>query len=159
MPTKTVKTTGTNGTEETKEVEKKEDELSFIEKDVLKREVNNYVNRLAKYKDNKNRIYSLILGQCTTGMVAKLKLLKNWEDIKDSKDPVWLLKAIKSIAGGFQDNRYPMASIYDALMSVMQIERDPQKESLVHCTKRYQNQRDLMESQVGKMALVPCVKR
>ena len=66
MPTKTVKTTGTDGTEETKEVEKKEDELSFIEKDVLKREVNNYVNRLAKYKDNKNRIYSLTLRQCTT---------------------------------------------------------------------------------------------
>jgi hypothetical protein len=42
--------------------------------------------------------FGIILGQCTTGMMAELEQRSDWEDVHESHDPIEHLKSIKEIS-------------------------------------------------------------
>ena len=85
--TRTTGTTRRKKVGETTEsvVEESEDNNAFravmddVDKIILNAEVKQFVERKAKYKDNMNKAYTLILGHCTLGLKGKLELRKNWE--------------------------------------------------------------------------------
>src|SRR5210317_802581 len=60
-------------------------------------------------------MYSLIWGQCTANMKAKLKTLSDYEKIKEDLDTIKLLISIKEIYYNFQDKKYAPSAIYKAL--------------------------------------------
>jgi hypothetical protein len=51
-------------------------------------------------------VYSLMVGQCTENMVAKLEGLIEYNAIKDNVDVIKLFKAIKSLTYQFEGRRY-----------------------------------------------------
>ena len=125
-----------------------EDEKEIINM-ILKSEVQKYVERKQKYDDNMNKAYALLLGQCTKGVKAKLESRKDWESsIKNNC--INLLKALKEITFNYQDSKYPIESIYFAIKNVFTIKQE-ENERLTDFTKRFNNAKDIMETQHGKL--------
>ena len=62
------------------------------------KEIDAYVKRSQQYLQNKAKIYSLALGQCTEAMKNRLEGEETYEDIYGEYDVICLLLLIKSIA-------------------------------------------------------------
>ena len=118
---------------------------------ILQSEVRKYVDRKQKYADNMNKAYALILGQCTKGLKTKLESRKDW-DSSIKNNAINLLKALKEITYNYQDNKYPMESIYFAIRNVFTMKQD-ENESIIQFTKRFNNAKDIMETQHGKLRM------
>ncbi len=94
----------------------------------------------------------MILGQCTQGVKNKLEARQDWEELDTQHDPIRLLKTIKEITQDYQDSKYPIASIYTALVNALLIKQE-EKESLTAYLKRFNIAKDVMEAQHGKLDL------
>ena len=74
---------------------------------------------------------------------------KDWESsIKNNC--INLLKALKEITFNYQDSKYPIESIYFAIKNVFTIKQE-ENERLTDFTKRFNNAKDIMETQHGKL--------
>jgi hypothetical protein len=69
-------------------------------------------------------IYSLIFGQCTEYMMAKLKGLPDYGNFNDSVDLIKLLKAIKGLTYHFEGQRYQALALHGALTRFYMIRQD-----------------------------------
>ena len=74
-----------------------------------------YVRRSQQYLQNKAKIYSVALGQCTEAMKNRLEGEENYEDINVESDVIRLLLLIKSIAYSYESKSYPVLAIHMAL--------------------------------------------
>ena len=62
---------------------------------IQKSQIDKYRKRKATYQENKVKIYSVIIGQCTDAMIAKLKGDPNFDLIEHNSDMLGLLGMIK----------------------------------------------------------------
>ena len=86
-----------------------------VAKLLLGKEIDAYVKRSQQYRQNKAKIYSLDLGQCTEAMKNRLKGEETYEDINGESDIIHLLLLIKSIAYSYESKSYPVLAIHMAL--------------------------------------------
>lgn len=112
------------------------------------------MERMRKYQENKVKAYALIYGQCTNGLKNRLESRKDWANIKN--EPIKLLRAIKEVTHNFQDNKYPITSIYKSIQTVMNLKQE-EKESISSFTKRFKSAVDIMETIHGKLPLTKYV--
>jgi Zinc knuckle len=70
-----------------------------------------FVKRKESYRENKCALYSIIWGQCSEAMQAKVKSAVNYETMHDDSDSLMLLAEIKGIAYKFESQK----NIYVAL--------------------------------------------
>ena len=124
-----------------KEAQNKQFEIEF------KSDYDRYNIRVEAYKKNQGKAYAFLWERCSKGMKDKIQSRSDYSiQIKDN--PIELLKAIKQHALNYQENRYEMAIVYDAMMS---LHKTCQKEgeSLQDYTKRFRVAKDVMESHIG----------
>ena len=69
--------------------------------EVYQQEVKSYVNNREILQASMMRIYSVIYGQCSDGIRAKIKTMSNHETIANNRDTIGLLKNIKSVMANF----------------------------------------------------------
>ena len=62
---------------------------------IRKNQIDEYRKRKATYQENKGKIYSVIIGQWTDAMIAKLKGDPNFDMIEHNSDILGLLQMIK----------------------------------------------------------------
>jgi hypothetical protein len=74
------------------------------------------VRRKAKLTINCEKLYSLVLGQCTEHMVAKLDSLPEFKKIERDLDVIKLIKAIKRLSYQFEGTRYQEKALHQAIM-------------------------------------------
>ncbi len=55
-----------------------------------------YHERMDYLVSSRGKVYSLVIGQCTTVLLNKMKQDADWQAVSDSYDPLKLLKLIKS---------------------------------------------------------------
>ena len=82
---------------------------------LLGKDVDACVKCSQQYHQNKAKIYSVALGQCTEAMKNRLKGEKTYEDIDGDSDVIRLLLLIKSIAYSYESKSYPVLAIHKAL--------------------------------------------
>ena len=88
--------------------DKDERRLEELEnKTIYDAEVKAFVARKERYRTNKTSAYSIIYGQCTKAMQAKIKSRSDF-DTKILNNPIELLNAIEEYSFSFQSNRYPL---------------------------------------------------
>jgi len=127
--------------EETREAENEQFRMEF------KSDYEKYQARVDTYNENLVKAYALLWERCNKGMKDKIEDRKNFSS-EIENDPVELLKAIKEHAQNYQENRYPMAIIYDSLRALMHCkQRDG--EGVQDWTKRFKLAREVFESHVG----------
>lgn len=79
--------------------------------------------RIKTFEDNCNKAYGLIWGQCTQPLKNKCEQSEKWTDIKADKShlkPLNLLKLIKTIVVNSQDTVYPMVTILDSVIRLIE---------------------------------------
>ena len=79
-------------------------------------------------------------------MKNKIKSRSDYRKIKNN--PIELLKAIKEHALNYQENRYSMSIILDAVRTLMATKQED-NESLQDYTKRFRVARDVLKSHIG----------
>jgi hypothetical protein len=65
-----------------------------------------YRKRTDRLVCSRGKVYSLVLGQCTTVLLDKMKQDSNWQTVSDSYDPLKLLKLIEKYILKQSDNQY-----------------------------------------------------
>jgi hypothetical protein len=88
--------------------------LTRFEEMKLSQELKDYTTLKRQYESGMEEAFGIILGQCTPGMMAKLEQRSEWENVRDSHDPIDLLKCIKEISHNTQDHEYKIKSIIQA---------------------------------------------
>jgi hypothetical protein len=69
-------------------------------------------NRLVR---SRGKVYSLVLGQCTTVLLDKMKQDADWQVVNDSFDPLKLLKLIEKYTLKQSDNQYKIGIVIEQL--------------------------------------------
>ncbi len=96
---------------DTKSIENRQFEMKY------KEDYAQHKRRVAKYTDNLTKAYALIWGRCSKTLQQKLQQRKDFgKSIEDN--PIEVLKAIKH-AMSYQENRYPMKIIHDAMKNAL----------------------------------------
>lgn len=82
--------------------------------EIWKRQVAEYVKRVQALEENIKTAYTLILGQCSDVLKAKLESQNGYEDINNKYDAIKLLRLIRNICFNSQDQKYDVSSLYFA---------------------------------------------
>jgi hypothetical protein len=85
------------------------------DKRIWGKEIDEYVRRKAKLTANYEKLYSLILGQCTEHMVSKLESLDDFKEIERALDVIKLMKAIKGVSYQFEGQKYEDEALHQAM--------------------------------------------
>jgi hypothetical protein len=87
-------------------VEEEPEELgetkSIVKKRMFEKRVDEFIKRETKLKENCQAPYSLVLGQCTECMRAKLEAVVRYNDMDSSSDLIELIKTIKGLSYQFE---------------------------------------------------------
>ena len=97
----------------------KDETANPVDVEILKTEVKEFVARKSKYAQNKDAVYMVIWGQCSKPMQDKIKAVKSFNVIDDSKDVLLLLKAIKGISHKYESEKYTPSSILKAKLALL----------------------------------------
>ena len=122
-----------------------------IDKRIWENEVDMYATQIAAYKNNKCALYSLVWGQCSESMQAKVKSVSDYDRMMDENDSLALLKTIKGIAFQFesQDNLYRSL---DAAKTAFWKAAQGSEESNAAYMTRFKNIIDVVEHYGGNLA-------
>jgi hypothetical protein len=85
---------------------------------ILQQEVNKYVKRKRTYFENRDKLYTIIWGQCSEALQAKLKGTKAFKVYNPVKCPLSLLKDIKQLSLKFENVTFKAFAIYDAKIAL-----------------------------------------
>ena len=94
-----------------------------FETDVYREEVKNFVKRKSTLQDNMSKIYSLLWGQCSEPMRAKVKAMVGFEMVKANMDMIGLLDLIRKSTYDFhsqRNNYHAMIEIQKAQLNFRQ---------------------------------------
>ena len=127
--------------------QKQEYEVETSEYKIIYRaEVDSWTRRKDTYRSNIGRAYALLYERCNKAMQTKLQSRKDFETMKG--DPFKLLEAIKGHSVSYQENKYPMNTITDAIRNIVNL-KQKEDESLIDYTRRFKVARDVLKSQLG----------
>lgn len=108
----------------------------MLEKAIFGESVKEYMLRKRTYDNNRSKVYTVVLGQCSEAMKAKIEGQDNWEIIHREHDLVKLLKSIKVWMLNQQGARSPVQATYSSLMAVFRM-RQNRHEELIEFRKRF----------------------
>lgn len=111
---------------------------------IWEKRVVEYVKRETAFEDNMKTLYSLIWGQCTDALRAKLQARSNHKTIATSGDSIELLKNIKDTAFNIQSERYNQHTIFEAKRRLDNLYQDRNMTCEVYL-ERFMNQVSVIE--------------
>ena len=113
------------------------------------KEIDEILKRISTYKSHKLAVYGLILKQCSKPLRTKLETRKDWETLNTDSNGIALLKAIRDIVHGEDENIYYIFTIHKALSMFFSIEQQ-NGESATDYAQRFSVAKDQVEIQAGK---------
>ena len=94
-----------------------------------------YVKRVHQLEANLEKAYSLIMGQCSEAMKAKLESRENYDDIHRKFDTLKLIIEIDMIIDKYEDNRYDCESYYTAQRGLWSCTQGPDMSDIDYLNK------------------------
>ena len=121
------------------------DDATTTQTMIAKKQIDLYVMRLQQLEDNIQKLYSVVWGQCTELLQAKLEALPDFKSrIKDKYDGIELLKSIQVIMYKFEDNKYLYENLYNAWRSYYALRQKPE-DSLTQYLDKFNNTVEVLE--------------
>ncbi|KAL7578529.1 hypothetical protein ACA910_011590 [Epithemia clementina (nom. ined.)] len=114
---------------------------------IFKEELTRYFKRKEILSNNTMKVYAFLWEQCSKSMQMKIESRKDFTTTVDKK-PIKLLKAIREHALNYQNNKYKMTVILDALRTLVTL-KQREDEGLQEYTRRFKTCRDVLESHIG----------
>lgn len=103
-----------------------------------------------RYKQNKAKMFGIIMGKCHAAMKNKVETLEDFKTMEADDDVVTLLIRMKELAFSTDSNQYEYWTMQAAMRKIITMRMDP-KESLVGFSKRFLAQREVTEDVWGKL--------
>ncbi|KAG7360091.1 hypothetical protein IV203_035190 [Nitzschia inconspicua] len=97
-------------------------------------QLNAYIKRSEMYTANLVKAYALLWERCSQGLKNKIESRRDYSKIMN--DPIALLKAIREHALNFQDDKFCMTIIIEALLTLVHT-KQKEGESLQDYTRRF----------------------
>jgi hypothetical protein len=89
--------------------------INTTDKRIWEKRVDEYVKRDVRLTENCEKLYSLIIGQCTEYMTSKLDSLLDYDLFNDAVDAMALIKSIKGLTYQFESQRYHSQALHKAI--------------------------------------------
>jgi hypothetical protein len=118
--------------------------------------ITQYVNNLHKLENECKKLHTIILGQCTSYMTAKLKALPTFKKLHADKNPVELLKAIKGLTFKFDNEKEYEMSLVEAIDKLYQIHQTKEMTKTQFLDK-FNNLVDVIEHYGGAIVVYPSI--
>ena len=96
-----------------------DEKKSNVEVEIKKEEIKEYVKQLNNLKANLKKMFSLVYGNCTEGVLAMLKGDKEFDEKSKVFDAAWILVKVKAITSGLDTKVNLRVSLHTALMNFM----------------------------------------
>ena len=112
-----------------------------------------YKKREQLLEANLTKAYALLWEHCSKSMQHRIEALSDYQS-RIENDPIALLQTIKQQAISFQEDRYDVAIITEALRTLI-LTKQKEHENLQDYTKRFKTARDIVESHFGGPIQVP----
>lgn len=106
------------------------------EKAYFAEEVKEFMLRRRTYNNNRSNVYTVVLGQCSEPLKAKLEAQDDWETINNEHNLVKLLKSIKVWMLNQQSTKNPVVAAYGSIIALTRV-RQGRYESLMGYRKRF----------------------
>jgi hypothetical protein len=91
-----------------------DEKTTATDKRIWEKDIDEYVRRKVNLTVNRKKIYSLILGQCTDYLKAKLEWLDQFKVIERNFDVIKLIKALKSLSYHIESHIYHPKALHKA---------------------------------------------
>lgn len=115
-----------------------------VDEMILQQEVNSYIKRRDLYETNKDALYSIIWGQCSEALQAKLEATTNFPDYDPIRCPIGLLKDIKQVSLKFENVTFKAFAIDDANLALLSFYQTRQ-DSLHQYYSKFKDLADALE--------------
>lgn len=79
-----------------------------VDQDIYKEQIKGYVARKQKYDENKDKLYSVIWGQCSDNMQSRIQSDTIFQSIDEERSCLLLLKEIKGVMFNFESQQFPI---------------------------------------------------
>jgi Zinc knuckle len=119
-----------------------------ISMEKYKAELSLYHKENKLYKENKSKVFVIILGQCTLVVKSKLENDEDFEQLELNDDVVGLLKMLKQMAFSTAGIQEPFWTLQTLLRRLTAINQGP-NESVANYYRRTNTNIEVMESQWG----------
>ncbi len=83
-----------------------------------------YRERTDRLVCSRGKVYSLVLGQCTTVLLNKMKQDSNWQTVSDSYNPLQLIKLIEKYILKQSNNQYKIGIVIEQLKLLLTYRQD-----------------------------------
>jgi hypothetical protein len=121
-----------------------------VDQAIYKEEVKSYVVDKKILESSMQKIYSVIYGQCSDGVRAKIEAMDNHTALSDAGDPIGLLKNIKTVMTNFQTTKYMPHAVYDCKRSLF-LYRQDRETTVPEYHKQFKSLVDVIEYNGGSL--------
>ena len=98
------------------------------------------------YKTNKGKAYAFLFGQCSKVLQAKIMERKDYDN--SQRNPIKLLQTIKEVSLSYQDTKYDMKIVTQAIKNMVNL-KQKDDESLLEYTTRFKAAKDMLKAHLG----------
>jgi hypothetical protein len=128
------------------------DSATKAELRIWEKKVDEFVKRYLYFEENMQALYSLVRGQCSDVMQARLEALNGYDAMSEKGDSLALLKAIRAQAYNFQSQKNEANALHDAKRRLLTMCQDRHTTCPVYLDG-FQNCVDVLEHCGGGGAL------
>lgn len=129
-------------------------EASRTQVRIWEKRVNEFVKKETHLEENIKTIYSLIFGQCTEAMRAKLESISSHQTIAAASDGIELMKNIKTVMYNFQSQKYAPLALHESKKRFYALTQDKHTTVTVYL-ERFQNSVEVIEHCGGTIGIDP----
>jgi hypothetical protein len=101
-----------------------------------------------RYKQDKSKVFRIIMGQCSTAMKHKVQNFTGYKDLKKTDNVIGLLNKLKEFAYTTKNVQYEFWTMQASIKELVEMRQDP-KESLNAYGKRFIAQLEVTEDVWG----------
>ena len=121
---------------------------------IWQKQVDEHIKRQIALEENLKTAYTLIWGQCSDMMRAKIEASKNYSQMRSTYDSIMLLKELKDVTFRFEDQKYIYESLYLSYKNFFNF-RQKNDMSITQYLETFNNMVDVMEQHGGILGTEP----
>ena len=84
-----------------------------------------HMEREELLEENIERLFGLVSGQCTQGLLAEIKADKDYDKKADNSDALWLMKTIKTVSAGVDSRANKVFTYHEKVIELAKIQQGP----------------------------------
>ena len=125
-----------------------------VETMILTEHVKLHIKQTSSLVENNKKLFSVIKGQCTDVMIARLEASPTWAMIKDNRNGLSLLALVKQTAYNFHHMQYTPLTLHKSLMRFSHF-KQKKEQSVADYKDAFMSMVDVHEAQGGKIGGSP----